>query len=589
MADRNLFILRRGFTKFFTATLAFALVEQLCLILDMILVGNFVAADAFAALELVAPYETITLAIFQILVGGSEIVASQMIGEQLFKKADKVLSSTLVLSAVTAFVIAALSLVFIDPLSSFLSPDESLRGYVKDYLCIFIPTLPFTAIFLIVSKIVNIDGKPGLLTLVSAAACAADILLDVLLMKGLGMGIKGQAWANLASYVLPLIILIPHLASSKCSFNFEINPGKLLAGLGELIKAGLPYALPFVLTSLLCYEINSAALSTHGAEGVYAWGAGYQVLTLGMMIASCVCDNILVTMGSMLHGCDDHGGLGFLVRNCTRLLAVIQGIIIIAVFCFPHAVVSMFGESSPEVLHACERPVKLTVLFLVPYTICYIKLSLLQALDKTWTSLLHFTVLFVMSVALVRLSALLQGRGFFLALPAAGLLYIVSDFVASSIIRKRHPDLSRYYLIPTPEKKRSFYESVPYTQEGLSSSLERLEPFLEGCDLSIPVKMSINLCCEELMMNIVEHNALEPENHVFDVYIREEDDCVKITFKDAGKPYNPVKKYDKTAAEAYLAGEEMNLSMQILNNMCHELSYNYMYGQNTVYMRFPKN
>ena len=51
--------------------------------------------------------------------------------------------------------------------------------------------------------------------------------------------------------------------------------------------------------------------------------------------------------------------------------------------------------------------------------------------------------------------------------------------------------------------------------------------------------------------------------------------------KDDGKPYNPVIKYAPDGTT-----EEHNLSLQMINALCPELTYKYANGINCVHMKF---
>ena len=197
-------------------------------------------------------------------------------------------------------------------------------------------------------------------------------------------------------------------------------------------------------------------------------------------------------------------------------------------------------------------------------------------------------ILYPLVYIFVLLFAIFIPKHLFLSLPIAGLVYIILDSINSVLVRKKHPDWSRFYQIPPSSNIKSMYISIPYTREGLKDALEQLEAFLDECQLPLSLSYGINICSEELLMNIVDFNGHGREDYFFDFSVMEEDDSIKIVFKDAGRPFNPVRKFEKTAAEAYLDGENMHLSLQILNSMCKDLSYNYMYGQNTIYMSFPK-
>lgn len=587
MNERNPFIVKRGFRKFFIATAAIALAEQFCTAVDMALVGRFVSAEAFAALELVIPFETIFYALILLIAGGGGIIASKLIGEHEFKWADGMLSTTLLTSAVLSLLVCVTCFCLLDPLASLLSPDETLAVHLREYLGIYLFNLLPIAAYMVLGEIVNVDGKPEIVTVAVFASCMVDIVMDIVFMGILGLGVKGQALATMCSYITALAVLLFHIFSPRCSFHLRMRRRPLRSSLEMIVRTGFPYCLPVVLVSVLCLAVNYTALAAGGVRAVYAWGVAYQVLALGMLVSDNVCGTVLVTMGSMLHGCGDNEGLGYLAVRCLKYAGAAVAFLVLSVVIFPDFFIRLFGEDSPEAVTSCRIPVILSVLFLVPYLLSGFKVYLSISLHRRKMSVLPMLVLFSLTCLSVFLFASLLPSALFFAFPASGAAYLLLDTADSVISRRRHPDWSRFFLIPSVRDSHSLYLSIPYTEEGLFDALGKLEAYLSECDLSDSGRNGINICCEEFLMNVVRHNARE--DFFFDFYILEEHDCMKITIKDAGKPFNPVRSFGETAAQAYERGENMHLSLQIINRMCEDLSYNYMYGQNTVYMNFTKN
>lgn len=589
MNERNPFIVKRGFRNFFSATIILALVEQICQILDMILAGHFVSADAFAALELVLPYESFITAMLMLLIGGAGVVASQFIGEQEFDRSNKALSNTLILSLAVTTVITLLSLIFLNPLIRFLCADPELADYIREYMIVYIPTLPLIAAYTALSEIINVDGKPEVATFAVILSCIVEVLLDIILMGMYDIGVTGIAVATLFSYLTPILVFIIYLLFRRSSFKFTFNIQEIFKDFKPVFRSGVPYSMPHLLTSVFCLLLNGAALYALGQEGVYAWGTGYQIMSIGIMLVNSICGTILVTMGSMLHGCGDNEGLGILAERCLIFCAISIAAVIIPVIIFPGTIASLFGEDSADVLHSSRWPIILSVIFLIPYTLCCLKVYLAQSLSRNRLSAIPMLILYPLTYLFILSFAIFIPKHLFLSLPAAGLVYIILDFINSRLVIKKHPDWSRFFLIPPSNNIKSMYISIPYTKKGLDGSLRQLESFLDECQLPPSLSYGINICSEELLMNIVEHNGRGREDYLFDFSVMVDTDSVKVVFKDAGRPFNPVRKFEKTAAEAFLDGENMHLSLQILNNMCKELTYNYMYGQNTIYMSFPKS
>lgn len=374
MAERNTYIISKGFRNYFLFTILFMVAEQTCTTIDMIMVGNMVNADAFSALDLVIPLETVSTGIFMLMTGGAGILASRLIGDQSFRKANQILTVSAVSVCLTAAVFSAAVLAGLDRITSALCPDMSLRPYLKEYLPIYMAGLPAMAFYTIVNLIVNIDGKPQIALYAVLAGCVGDIVLNLVFMLGMDMGVAGLALSTVISYLIPLSILLPFIGSKKCSFKFTWPESGIMKMLKENTKAGFPYSLPYMIMCLITLLINSLVLKKLGSDALYVWSAGYQILSIIIVIMDCVGGTILVTMGSMLAGCQDVSGLKILIRNCSIITISMVGIIIIPVLLFPIGAASIFGFN----LNGSDLPIAKWISCIALFGIPYCILSRLQ-------------------------------------------------------------------------------------------------------------------------------------------------------------------------------------------------------------------
>lgn len=112
--------------------------------------------------------------------------------------------------------------------------------------------------------------------------------------------------------------------------------------------------------------------------------------------------------------------------------------------------------------------------------------------------------------------------------------------------------------------------------------------FTEISELDSATANKVMLCCEELMYNLVQFGTDKDKDRNFDIHLSDLEDRFEVRIKDAGKPFNPVIKFDKTAAQAYKDGESMQLGLHIVNKMCDEIGHKFMFGLNVTTLSFQK-
>ena len=589
MESGHSFVISRGFKNYFLYSLLFTIIEQVCTVVDMILVGNFVNASAFSALNLVVPVESVVTGLIMLTTGGAGIIASRRIGDQDFKGAFGSLSIAVIFVFLLFSLLSVLSTFFLPDIVRLLCANSSLSGYVHEYLRIYLISLIPIGLYNVMILLLNVDGKPRIVLWAVISASALDIILDVVFMKYMGMGVKGVALAGTISYTAPLFFMIPYVSSRKCSFRLMIRDGEQMRrDFKENIVTGIPYCMPYLIMCLIIFIVNTLVLTRQGPLALYVWSAGYQVLSLVIVTMDCIGGTILVIMGSMLVGCHDMSGFTILAKRCFQLAAIVVGAIVLVVLIFPVWTLSIFGYNIPAVSHRALFWVRCIVLLGIPYAICCIKIYVSQALDRKWLSTVPLAIFFFLTIGGLCLCSVIEPRWMFPSFLVSGVLFILCDLLACFLLRRHLKGVSSYLLIPPQDSLSCRCISVAYNMEGLNSALPELEAFLGTLDISQALAVNVNLCCEELMLSIIENNAGKNlgKDWFFDVFVLYEANEVKVTIKDAGDPFNPVRTYTKNAIEAMDSGEDMDLSLRLVNKICNELTYNYMYGQNTIYMAF---
>ena len=569
--------------------LIFMVGEQVCLSANMIFVGQMVSPQAFAALDLAIPVEGLISALMLLLISGASLPASRHIGNQDFKSAARAITVAAISAVGVSILVSALALLNIDSVVSFLSSDAELSYYLKDYLFVyFLQFLPMSlaSIFILIAEIY---GRPDIASKATIVSCVLDVALDVILLKFTDLGAAAVAWADLVGYLIQIVLILFFLYQEKSIFRFQLPKSKReWASLGkENIQSGVSYCIPNLNLAFISLVANYLVLNKLGTEALFVWGVAYQVLTIVFMFLDCIGGTVLVTMGSMLVGFGEMDGLKVLVRKCLAATLLTVGPVVALVLTFPDMAFALFGENSLEDPLLCNKWLRIIVLFSIPYSVCVIKAYLTQTLERRAMSSALFLGFVTLTIGSFALLALFKPEFMFLGLTVAGFAFVFLDLGASIPVRMRHPECRGYFLIPDNKGSEAFYESVPYTYEGLDAALLDITKYLNGTTVPEALRGSINLCCEELAMSLVKKNIDKGDGYFFDISIVEEDENVKVSIKDAGKPFNPVRSFDAPDGSD-MNLEDETLSLRLVNVLCKDLTYNYMYGQNAIFMNFSK-
>lgn len=128
-------------------------------VVDGFFVSNFVGKTPFAAVNFIMPFLMILGSVgFMFGTGGGALIAKTM-GEGKADKANQLFSLFVYVTALCGIVIAALGIIFIRPVASFLGAEEEMLDNCVTYGRIILMALPFLYAAIRISNFFRYGGK----------------------------------------------------------------------------------------------------------------------------------------------------------------------------------------------------------------------------------------------------------------------------------------------------------------------------------------------------------------------------------------------------------------------------------------------
>lgn len=212
------------------------LFQQLYNVVDTIVVGQFIGADALAAVGF-----SYTLMVFltSILLGlcmGSGVVFSHFFGAKQIEEMKTSFAHAFLLIGILAVLLNAAALLFLNDLLWLLQVPENLSGMTRDYLQVIFYGILFTFFYNFFAAVLRSMGNsvtPLLFLIVSALL---NVGLDLLFVLTFHMGVAGAAWATVISQAVSAVGIVwycfrkmPEIRPSRRHFRFNRTiAGRLL-------------------------------------------------------------------------------------------------------------------------------------------------------------------------------------------------------------------------------------------------------------------------------------------------------------------------------------------------------------------------
>jgi len=264
------------------------LVMSLNMIVDTIFVGRWIGPLAISAITVVIPVTFFIGAIgLAVGIGGSSVL-SRALGAGNNEKALRVFGNQTTLTFFTAGILAALGLIFQDHLIEFFGADDSFKDLALTYYRIVLYGIVMLSMCMMGNNVIRAEGKPKFAMYAMLLPALANIIMDYILIKVMGFGMAGAAWATFISYFICFaFILWFFVVRSELRLKFQ----------------------SFFLKRSIVNEINALSFVTLARQGTIA------VLTV-------LLNNVLITQGDAL----DVASYGIISRMLMFALFPIIGV-----------------------------------------------------------------------------------------------------------------------------------------------------------------------------------------------------------------------------------------------------------------------
>ena len=560
-----------------------AAASQLAHTADSMIVGHVVGPDAVSAINLVLPLVEVLNCMGFLICFGANAMCAQAIGSHDMDRVARIFTST-ILTVMTLGLAVSLGIcLFSQQIVSFMSEEPRLNGMAYDYIHTYAMGGWLQMLSYGLCLFVATDGRPRMVTIAVVAGAVANIAVDIVTISILNMGVDGAAIGSLSMFTVNILILASYLRKPGSSYRLKL-PGKSIFGIFRAnVREGAPITVSNSLMAITIMLINDIVLRYLGSDGLFIWSVCLQMLLLSYVFIDGVIESMFA-IGGVLMGERDLKGLEILVKQALIVIAILVAVVIVMMY-MPGLVGHLFGVTAgSELSLELDRVLRIFALMLIPFAITQILLSTYQILGYDKTSVLTATAQTAMLVIGVWVVAEMEGVelwwGFFAACTLV-LLFQVGYTSARSQIAQA--SISPLTMIPSDTGGPTFDRSVGYNVEEVCSTLTDIDTFLKNSNIPASNVFKVNLCCEELMTNIAQHSEGSVLNHTFDVHIHINADGIFVTLKDAGKPFDPIKAGKMADPNIGTKGNE-HLGLRLVTNIIPDITYKYMYGQNTVFL-----
>lgn len=574
------YVVRNVYRSFVLTGILTALTTTLGMLIDNIIVGQCLGANALGAMSIISPISLVLSAFGNICSGGGTARAAQAIGKGQQHRVNGIFTATLLFIVFFGGMITVLGLAFTPRIARILGAQGALMNptvdYMRGYFLGAIPTIMTTAIM----GFVKIDGSTRLPLACIAVMTSVNIALDLIFTLVFNMGMFGMALATSISYLCAMLAACSHFFKKYATLR-PVRPDGVLREIFSMTRTGAPTALSRICDTVKIMVLNNLLVGIAGAGAVAALNIRTQASNLLLALVLGVSQAIVPVAG-MFFGEEDRSALRSTFKEALRLGLLLSSAVALILLIFAESFGALLGVRDGDILRMSAAALRMLAFSLPLLLVNMAMISFYQSTGKagfaTMICVLD-SLVYILGFALL----LVHPMGISGVWTAFLLCEIFT--LGTSILRisLRKHSLPRSFddLLCLPDDFGGRAEdrleiSIDYDIAQVVDASRSVYDFGLAHGLEPALLNKAALIIEEMAGNVVKHSPAQRSNASLDVLVLNREDSLLVRIRDNGFRFDPA---------AYLKENhhaEDQFGLRIIGGLADQFDYRYSIGLNNL-------
>lgn len=570
--ERKGTLIHNSIRFYFVTTIVSMFITQILSLTDSIIVGKFINAYAFTAVNVAAPVVYSISALSSLLKSGAKIMMALEIGRNNYKKTNEIFTLSTLSLLVSGILIGVFSLPLSKNLSLILCPDIVLRELTYEYILIILFFSIFSLLYDHLSSTVDIHGKPIIITIGVTLTIMSNIVYDLLFVVVLKLGISGASYATVLSQVTGCIFYTFYiiLKLKKIRITLHIRKwGKLFV---EIVSKGFLSVIALSINIIFASVCNFIIQKYFGKDAMFVMSIAYTIWSFGAIISTSV-GKTFTAIGGLLSGERDYIGIKFLFVKGISISSLLCLIIIIVSYVCSDSIAWLFGAESEVFFEVTKTYLPRLSSFILIYAIIF-PLSYFYPIVNQYKAavIMMCSLIIVSTIEFLIIYLFFAKKCFWNFFPISMITNILLTYLYSWIfVIKSKFTLMPLSLIP---KKAKFIEifnaSIKFNQIDIKEALISIRKNIDKFHLGI-IGDKVSLCFDEIFGGYINY-SLKKKDELIDTLIYIDNNVIKGVVREDSAPFDSLK-YNK---------DEQHTETILAKYYCKNLNHSYSFGQNII-------
>ncbi len=240
----------KNFFLFAIPLIAASLLSSMYSTVNAMIAGKYIDNFAMGAVGATEAFNTMVSCLFSGFTIGASIHTARLFGQKDYKSVKQNIYGILSCLCTGILAVSVLTLLFCDPLLSFLEIDESIREGARTYFIIYVAGQLFPILNVSLIQILHAVGVTNYMLYMSLLSMGLNIGGNLFTVLVLDMGVAGLALSTILSsaivtglYLLKIRAAFLDMPSERVKIGFYF----------PMVRASLPYSLPASMQQVVMY------------------------------------------------------------------------------------------------------------------------------------------------------------------------------------------------------------------------------------------------------------------------------------------------------------------------------------------------
>lgn len=244
------------------------LVSSLYNIVDQFFIGRSVGELGNAATNISFPLSISCVAIALLFGIGGASAFNLAMGKGDKEEAVYYIGNAAVMMVLCGTILTVFTEIFLGPLMRFFGSPENVLGYAKEYTGIVAIGFPLLILTAGGGHLIRADGRPQVAMICNIVGAVINTILDAIFVFGLGLGMRGAAFATIIGQMISGLLVIWYLGHCK---TIQIKKQHLRIGKDQLKRITSLGAAPCSnqLAMMVVQIVMNKSLKYYGSLSIY--------------------------------------------------------------------------------------------------------------------------------------------------------------------------------------------------------------------------------------------------------------------------------------------------------------------------------